>query len=155
LSKFYLQFIVSLVVAFFAPLGVAASESANQQNSSSGISLWKEQASLGVSTRLGQTTRQTPTPQKPKSKSFGDHDAKAILTVWRWTGNNNENHELETPTYNVVFDYSCTGQQELRSAAVNEALITPFFFSYVQSNHRISGWKDGNTLYVFLNTQYA
>ena len=59
MSKFYLQFIVSLVVAFFAPLGVAASESANPQNSSSGISLWEDQASLGVSTRLGQTTRQS------------------------------------------------------------------------------------------------
>ncbi len=158
MSKFYLQFIVSLIVAFFAPLGVAASEQVSQQRTSTSdtdFSSWKDHSSLINSTRPGHTTRQSSNPNKPKSKSLGDHDAKAILTVWRWTGSNNENHELETPTYSVVFDYSCSGQHELLSATVRQRLITPSYLSYAQSNHRVSGWKDGNTLYVFLNTQYA
>lgn len=158
MNKFSLQFFISLVVAFFAPQGIAASEHEEQYNSqasSQQFITWQQQSALALSDRLTHSTKAPQLPHKPKSKSLGDHDAKAILSSWRGINNSNESRELELPCYNLLFDFGCPGYSTLSGIIPPQSPVTPFFLRYASNNYRIGGWKDSNTLYVFLNTLYA
>lgn len=158
MNKFSLQFFISLVVAFFAPQGIAASEHEEQYNSqasSQHFITWQQQSALALSNRLTHSTNARQVPHKPKSKSLGDHDAKAILSSWRGINNGNESRELELPCYNLLFDFGAPSHLAISAGAPPPLALPSFYLTYTNHNYRISGWKDSNTLYVFLNTLYA
>ncbi|MGR5176594.1 hypothetical protein ACPV4B_04335 [Vibrio parahaemolyticus] len=158
MNKFSLQFFISLVVAFFAPQGIAASEHEEQYNSqasSQQFITWQQQSALAVSDRLTHSAKAPQVPHKPKSKSLGDHDAKAILSSWRGINNGNESRELELPCYNLLVDFGALNQLAIIGSVPFSSLIPSFYLSYTSHNYRVAGWKDSNTLYVFLNTLYA
>ncbi|GMQ48965.1 hypothetical protein [Vibrio sp. 10N] len=167
MSQFSVSFLLAFVVAFFAPMGFAASDTnENEQTRSHNTNSWTHSQSnefiatpRPLSSRLASTLNQRPThprkPNRPTSNSFGEHDAQGILSSWRWFNSGQESREQEAPDYTQITDLgaSCYVEQCVNSSATK--LLIPFYFRYAASEHRLSGWKDGNTLYVYLNSLNA
>ncbi|WP_394150348.1 hypothetical protein [Vibrio maritimus] len=165
MSQFSLSFFLSLIVAFFAPMGMAASDIKDTRLDTAGTT-WQSSSynhflaishepSSRLANKLNQRQSKPNKPTRPTSNSFGEHDAQGILSSWRWIGGGHESREQETPHYTQVADFGAPCYLEQFAVNGTTRLLTPFYFRYASSQHRLSGWKDGNTLYVYLNSLYA
>lgn len=177
-----MSFLLAFVVAFFAPIGLAASDTnEGDRVASASVAAWTlfersydestydessydshhdsittpSQLSSRLASKLNQRSSHPRKPNRPTSNSFGDHDAQGILSSWRWLNNGQESREQEAPDYTQIADLgvSCYIEQYICSAA--SKLLTPFYLRHAISNHRLSGWKDSNALYVYLSSLYA
>jgi hypothetical protein len=175
LSQFSVPFLLALVVAFFAPMGFAASETNESERVvSTSTATWTHTDSSyhelfttpsHLSSRLSSKLNQRPThprkpghpdkPNRPTSNSFGEHDAQGILSSWRWFNSGQESREQEAPDYTQIADLGASCYQEQFVCSAASRLLTPFYFRHAASEHRLSGWKDSNTLYVYLSSLYA
>jgi hypothetical protein len=176
------SFLLAFVVAFFAPIGFAASDTnEGDRVVSTSITAWTQsgrsydestyegsshndhndsittpsQLSSRLASKLNQRSSHSRKPNRPTSNSLGDPDAQGILSSWRWLNNVQESREQEAPDYTQIADLgaSCYVEQFICSAA--SKLLTPFYLRHAASNHRLSGWKDSNALYVYLSSLYA
>lgn len=172
-----MSFLLAFVVAFFAPIGFASSDTyEGDRVVSTSIAAWTQsersydessydahhdsittssQLSSRLASKLNQRSSHPRKPNRPTSNSFGDHDAQGILSSWRWSNSGQESREQEAPDYTQIADLgaSCYVEQFICSAA--SKLLTPFYLRHAASNHRLSGWKDSNALYVYLSSLYA
>jgi hypothetical protein len=166
------SFLLAFVVAFFAPMGFAASDTFEGDGVvKTSVAIWAHSpssydaphASIGtpseLSNRLFSKLNQRPThsskPNRPTSNSFGEHDALGILSSWRWFNSGHESREQEAPDYTQIADLGASCYFEQFVCSADSRLLTPFYFRHAASEHRLSGWKDGNTLYVYLSSLYA
>ncbi|WP_162674553.1 hypothetical protein [Vibrio variabilis] len=172
MSQFSVSFLLAFVVAFFAPIGFAASDTfEGDRVVNTSIAAWAHSSSAydashesvgtprELSNRLSSKLNQRPThprkPNRPTSNSFGEHDAQGILSSWRWFNSGHESREQEAPDYTQIADLGASCYIEQFVCSADSRLLTPFYFRHAASQHRLSGWKDGNTLYVYLSSLYA
>lgn len=112
--------------------------------------------SKAASQALFETTRdEHDSDSQPVSQSEGQVDVVAIIHLNRWgvsgrwleEADNNPSDEFSAPS----------GSLPPRKLYCHPVVQTLAYWakSDFTANHRISGWKDSNALYVALNSQFA
>ncbi|MBN3494014.1 MULTISPECIES: hypothetical protein [Vibrio] len=103
---------------------------------------------------LFEESQQEETSQNPVSQSEIDTDVLAIVHFNRWSLSDRHSEEGEAPG-------TSDGHYSSQASLPLNSLYTYSLFdngSWVEnsftSNHRISGWKESNALYVALNAQF-
>ncbi|WP_117232873.1 hypothetical protein [Vibrio maerlii] len=94
--------------------------------------------------------------QVPISQSRVTQDAVGIFSSHRWSSNLRKTVDDEGETFdsqsfnpfytNIGYAYSLSDIRWLHNQST---------FYHYSPNHRLSGWKDSNAMYVALNGQYA
>ncbi|NRF14618.1 hypothetical protein [Vibrio coralliilyticus] len=104
---------------------------------------------------LFEESQQEETSQSPVSQSEIDTDVLAIVQFNRWSLSDRHSEEGEAPGTSDGH-YSSQASLPLNSLysyplVQNGCWVDNSF----TSNHRISGWKESNALYVALNAQFV
>ncbi|USD35217.1 MULTISPECIES: hypothetical protein [Vibrio] len=104
---------------------------------------------------LFEESQQEDTPQQPISQSEVGVDVVAILPLSRWSLSDRHTEEREAPGASDGH-YSGQAQLPLHSLYLYPLASQGYWVTHsFSSNHRISGWKESNALYVALNSQFA
>ncbi|PMH42871.1 hypothetical protein BCU70_01565 [Vibrio sp. 10N.286.49.C2] len=95
------------------------------------------------------------TSKRPTSTRPDESRIKAILSNLRWISSGNETSEFESANFGLITevgDSPCCFKIGLNTDA---PLVYLSYFLFHTSEHRVNGWKDSNTFYVALNSQYV
>lgn len=104
---------------------------------------------------LFEESQQENTPQQPASQSEIDADVVAIVQLNRWSLSDRHTEDGEAPG---TSDGQNSGQAQLplHTLYLYPLASSGYWVTHsFASNHRISGWKESNALYVALNSQFA